>query len=189
MPSAPDPLLTITKESLMEKRCILMIGLPGSGKSTYVNTALVPHGFQVICQDEIRRAYGHRFSGPLEPFVHTMAYMQARQLMLRGLPVVIDEATCKAGHLRLWKSRAEAMGYAVSAVYVDTPVDLCKRRRASTPEFPSEVIDWKDADLRRDWQDILDLFPDMTTISTDDACRDGGKPAEQHPEEAVCPSN
>ncbi|MDE7065085.1 MAG: ATP-binding protein [Desulfovibrionaceae bacterium] len=146
-------------------RCVLMIGLPGSGKSTCVAQELVPRGYQVICQDDIRAAYGHRFFGPLEPFIHSVAYMQLRQFLLRGLNVVIDESLCRAGHLRLWKERAEALGAVVSAVYRDAPVAVCKERRIKDdPGFPLGVIDAKAEDLRRDWPDIRALFPYLPPV-------------------------
>lgn len=161
-----------TAASSAAPRCVLMIGLPGSGKSTYVEQALVPRGYQVICQDDIRAAYGHRFLGPLEPFIHSVAYMQLRQFLLRGLNVVIDEALCRVEHLRLWKERAEALGATVSAVHINTLVDVCKQRRAATPGFPLEVIEGKLADLRRGYEDILELFPNMLILDTEkeEAC-------------------
>lgn len=155
-------------------RCVLMIGLPGSGKSAYVERVLVPQGFQVVCQDDIRRACGHAFYGPLEPMVHALGHMQLRQHGLRGLPVVVDESLCRVDHLRLWKRRAEALGYAVSALHIDTPVEVCKQRR---PFFPSEVIDAKLADLRRDYEDIMELFPNMEIITADDGTEEEACPA------------
>ena len=148
------------------RRLILMIGLPGSGKSTYVREILVPQGVQVVCPDAIRAAYGHRFHGPLEPSVHADAMLQARQHMLQGFDVVIDESTTRSRHLRRWKTLAEHMGYTVSVIHVDTDKDICLQRRSEDGTgFPLEVIERKDEELSYDWPHIAALFPNMITIN------------------------
>ena len=150
------------------KTLVIMMGLPGSGKSTYVRKHLVPQGFQVVCPDAIRLAHGHHYLAHMEPLIHATAAMQARQHMLMGLPVVIDESTTKGQHFQRWKWLAEDFGYEVRLVYMDTDTDLCHERRATeTPAFPQEVIDRKRDELGRNWSFILDLFPDMLVIRHD----------------------
>ena len=142
----------------------VMVALPGAGKSTYVNTELLPKGVQLVCPDDLRQAYGHKFYGPIEPFIHTQALMQARALMLRGVDVVIDEATCMYAHVIRWARLADDMGYKTRIIYLATPIELCKERRSRDANFPLEVIDRKDNILSRDFALIKAEFPDLEVV-------------------------
>lgn len=157
----------------MEKRLILMLGLPGSGKTTYVRNTLVPQGMQVVSPEAIRLAYGHSFYAPLEPIVHATALLQGRQHMLQGYSVVVDECNCRARHLAKWKHMAERLGYAASCIYMDTPKGVCIRRRLATPDFPLEVVERMNNDLSWDWLHIQSLFPDMITVQGKQENEDG----------------
>ena len=77
------------------KTLYLTCGLPGSGKTTYVNAHLAPKGVQVVCPDNLRLAYGHSFYGPIEPHIHAQVYLTVHAQMYRGLDVVVD--TSNAG--------------------------------------------------------------------------------------------
>lgn len=137
----------------------IMLGLPGSGKSTFVDKNLIPLGYQLICADDLRLAHGHKFYGPLEGQIHGMLYTQARAQMLRGLNVVIDECTTKATYLKRWLHLAEDMRYDVEAIYMTTPKEVCiERRKLQNPDFPLDVIDLKAKDFALNIGQIRVLF-------------------------------
>lgn len=152
----------------------LMCGLPGSGKSTYVNRHLVPKGVQVVCPDDLRLTYGHAFYGPLEPLIHAQAAQIVRALMHRGLDIVVDECHVRIEHLRKWNGLIKAFGYDAELIRIVAPVEECKARRAAgEPGFPLEVIDRMNAALLENWMLIKAAYRDhMLTIIPDAA--DGG---------------
>ena len=147
------------------KNLYLTIGLPGSGKTTYINREHVPYGAQIVSPDAIRKAYGHRYYGPLEPLIFTQAMFQVRALMHLGHDIVVDEATVQAGHVERWRKLADAMDYTLVALHMDTPVDVCLARRLEDGgEVFRDVILRKAASLERDRESIRSLADENVTV-------------------------
>ncbi len=74
----------------MQKRLILTVGLPRSGKSTWAKQQNVP----IVNPDSIRLAiHGQRFIAQTEPFVWVIAFYMAEALFLAGHNIVIVDAT------------------------------------------------------------------------------------------------
>lgn len=119
------------------KEFVLMVGLPRSGKSTYVDRIL--YTYQLVCPDDIRKALGVRHDRRLEPFVWAVVEAQIRALMERGRPVVFD-ATNTVEHARnRWIELATVYGYYVRIIWIDTPLSVCLER-AKKDGFPESVL-------------------------------------------------
>ena len=137
----------------------ILLGLPGSGKSTYADRELAGRGAQIICADDVRLAHGHRFYGPLESQIHGMLYTLARAHMLRGLDVVIDDCITRPAYIQRWTRLAEDMGYSAKAIQFPLPKAACiERKLAAYPDFPLEIMDMKDAELTRNLSAIREMF-------------------------------
>lgn len=137
----------------------IVCGLPGSGKSTYVNQAALDGNIQVVCPEDMRRALGHRYFGPVEPLVHAISMAQARAHMLRNVAdVMLDETGIRAAHLRKWKGIAEAHGYRARLVFLDTPADVCRMRRGTDPSYPLQLIDTAADRLASERKAIFGMF-------------------------------
>lgn len=120
------------------KTLYLTCGLPGSGKTTYVNAHLAPKGVQVVCPDNLRLAYGHSFYGPIEPHIHAQVYLTVRAQMYRGLDVVVDECHVRADHLKRWRRLADEMGYEMKLIRLLRPRRrLQKTPRRAEPQLPA----------------------------------------------------
>lgn len=72
-----------------EKKLVLMVGLPQSGKST----AAREMGFPIVCPNEIRKAlHGKEYIQSSEPFVWAVAHLMVDALFLSGHDTVILDA-------------------------------------------------------------------------------------------------
>lgn len=132
------------------KTLYLTCGLPGSGKTTYVNAHLAPKGVQVVCPDNLRLAYGHSFYGPIEPHIHAQVYLTVRAQMYRGLDVVVDECHVRADHLKRWRRLADEMGYEMKLIRFSVPAEDCKNaapRRTPTSRWRSSTA-WRTVSAR-----------------------------------------
>ncbi len=119
------------------KEFVLMVGLPRSGKSTYVDKNL--SSYQLVCPDDIRKGLGVKHDRRIEPFVWAVVETQIRALMERGRSVVLD-ATNTLEHVRKrWIELAKSYGYIVKLIWIDTPLSVCLER-AQRENFPEHVL-------------------------------------------------
>lgn len=120
-------------------KIVLTVGLPGSGKSTY----LARLGVNAISSDEIRRLV---IDDPHNQTIHARVFTVIRYLVRQriavGRPITYIDAT----HLRPWERRpyfkiAQRYGCQVEAVFFDVPLEVClERNRQREPMVPEEVI-------------------------------------------------
>lgn len=107
-------------------RIVITVGLPGSGKSTYLRR----RGFPALSSDEIRRLIA---DDPEDQTIHarvfaTLRYL-IRQRLAAGRPVTYVDAT----HLTRWERRpyvrlARRYHCDVDVLFFDVPVEVCVRR-------------------------------------------------------------
>ena len=120
-------------------RLILTVGLPGSGKSTY----LARLGVNAISSDEIRRliaddAHDQTMNARI---FHVIRYL-VRQRMAAGRAITYVDAT----HLTPWEREpyialARRYGCRLDALFFDVPVEICiARNQARDRVVPEEAI-------------------------------------------------
>ncbi len=117
-------------------RAYVMIGIPGSGKSTYVREVLkiVPNQC-VVCPDDIRlELTGNAAAQTYNDLVWQIAYQRAEEALLAGKVVIFDATNAKEldrlallEHLR---SIMEEEGF-IKGIWLDVPLDECKKRNAN----------------------------------------------------------
>jgi predicted kinase len=117
----------------------ITVGLPGSGKSTY----LARLGVNPISSDDIRRLIA---DDPLDQTMNARIFSVIRYLVRQriaaGRPVTYVDAT----HLTLWERKpyvilAQRYGCTLEALFFDVPVELCiARNQARDRVVPEEAI-------------------------------------------------
>ncbi len=119
---------------------IVMCGIPGAGKSTYVEK-LREEGFEVICPDDIRAELtGDPSDQSQNAKVFEIAYSRLENATEKGFDVVFDATNVSV------KARKEVLkhcntGYTRIAVAVCTSLDEALRRNCKRErKVPEEVI-------------------------------------------------
>jgi predicted kinase len=109
-------------------RIVVLVGLPGSGKSTY----LVRAGAEGLSSDRIRGmlADDETDQSIHEPVFQTLRYLLRRRLAL-GRPVTYIDATNLTPQERSpYIGIGRSYGCSVEAVFFDVPLSICMQRNA-----------------------------------------------------------
>jgi predicted kinase len=120
-------------------KIVITVGLPGSGKSTYLER----RGLNAISSDEIRRLIA---DDPRDQTINarvfaTIRYL-IRQRLVVGRPVTYVDAT----HLTRWERKpyirlARRHGCGIEALFFDVPVEVCMARNQLRERVvPSQAI-------------------------------------------------
>lgn len=120
-------------------RIVITVGLPGSGKSTYLKR----RGVNAISSDEIR----HLIADDSEDqSIHARVFATIRYLIRQRIAVGRAVTYVDATHLTRWERRpyvrlARKYGCQVEAIFFNVPVETCVRRnRRRGRVVPEEVI-------------------------------------------------
>ncbi|HTW63808.1 MAG TPA: ATP-binding protein [Bryobacteraceae bacterium] len=120
-------------------KLIITVGLPGSGKSTY----LARLGVNAISSDEVRRLIADDVRDQtMNARIFAIVRYLVRQRIAAGRPVTHVDAT----HLQPWERApyvriARRFGCELEALFFDVPLETCIRRnRGRDRAVPEEAI-------------------------------------------------
>lgn len=135
---------------------VVMIGLPKSGKSTWVDANLPEH--QLICADDIRLGMGVQYLQEIEGLVWAYHDIMIKAHMNRCRSIVIDATNTTDRTIKKYKRIADEDGYKFRMIHLPTPVSVCLERNVGESAVPQEVIIRMSKQLTR-------LFDDSYMIS------------------------
>jgi len=120
-------------------RIVVLVGLPGSGKSTYLERI----GAAGLSSDTIRKWLA---DDETDQTIHdrvfqTLRYLLRHRLML-GRPVTyIDATNLTPEERRPYIGMGKSYGCDVEAVFFDVPLDVCRERNAARSRVvPEEAL-------------------------------------------------
>jgi predicted kinase len=127
-------------EVRLRPRLVVLVGLPGSGKSSWAKRQNVA----IISSDNVRFLLGDDEN---DQTIHadvfaTARYILRRRLQLRRPLTILDATNLSRRERRPYIKTAQLYDCQVEAMFFDTPVEICKaRNRGRERVVPDDIID------------------------------------------------
>ncbi len=123
------------------KRIILLVGVPGSGKTTLA-AKIAQKGFTILNADSIRtELYGNAGEQGDPAEVFKLFFERMEKFMEDGTDLIIDNTNANPMHRKEILDRAKKFEYSdVQLWFMDTPLNVCIARNKNRERVVAEDI-------------------------------------------------
>jgi predicted kinase len=153
---------------MTKMKAVITFGLPGSGKTTYIEKHYSPcTGQNIISADNIKPALqGWDEKNP--SIVHQESVRLAKELVLKAVhdkvDFVFDSGSINSKYSRNLFRLIKQAGYHIHLIVFDIPVEIClERNRQRSFQVPEDDILAKE---REKWDALIAILPMCNTIDT-----------------------
>ena len=141
----------------MERVLIMMIGVPGSGKSTYAKNLQKDFGFPIVSSDKVRgELYGDESNQSNPAVVFNLVYKRVSYFLDQVGICILDATNCSRKNRRTAIKRLRPTK--IFYILMDVDIQTCKEQNAARDRVvPDYVIDKMEKDFWLDfpWDDRL----------------------------------